>query len=203
MTESDRKPPLAERKPHPVASPFGDRIDPYYWLRDDERKDPAVLAYLEAENAYLESRMAAAKPLENALYEEIVARLKQDDSTVPYRKSGYWHALRFEPGKEHPIFTRRKDQPAAPEEILLDANLLAAGHAYYRLGALEISPDSNWLAYCEDTVGRRQFTLRFKNLASGEVLDTAIADVESDLAWAADNQTLLYVAKDPDTLLGL
>ena len=203
MTEPDRKPPIAERKPHSVPSPFGERIDPYYWLRDDERKDPAVLAYLEAENAYLESRMAAAKPLENALYEEIVARLKQDDSTVPYRKNGYWHAVRYEPGKEHPIFIRRRDAPGAAEEILLDANLMAAGHAYYRVGALEISPDSHWLAYCEDTVGRRQFTLRFKNLAGGEVLDTAIADVEPDLAWAADSRTLLYVAKDPDTLLGL
>ncbi|HEY0802705.1 MAG TPA: S9 family peptidase [Steroidobacteraceae bacterium] len=215
MIESDPKPPIAAQppvaaqKPHAVVSPHGVRIDPYYWLRDDERTNPAVLAYLREENAFRERSMAHAKPLEDALYEEIYARLKQDDSTVPYRKNGYWYSTRFEPGKEHPIFVRRKaklDAPyslGAPEEILLDANALAIGHEYYRIGAMEITPDSQWLAFCEDTVGRRQFTLRFKNLVSGEIQPIAIADVEPDLAWANDNRTLLYVEKDPETLLGL
>jgi oligopeptidase B len=178
-------------------------VDPYYWLRDDDRENPTVLNYLAAENAYREQAMAGLKPLENSLYDEIVGRLKQDDSTVPYLKSGYWHAVRYETGKEHPIFTRRKDAPGAAEEVLLDANVLAAAQAYYRVGALEISPDSQWLAYCEDTVGRRQFTLRFKNLLSGETLATAITDIEADLVWAADSNTVLYVEKDPETLLGL
>ena len=203
MTELDPKPPLAPPQRHSVASPNGDRIDPYYWLRDDERKNPSVLNYLAAENAYRERRMAPYKPLEDALYQEIVARLKQDDSTVPYQKKGYWYAVRYEPGKEHPIFTRRKGSLDSPEEILLDANVLAAEHSYYRLGTLEVSPDCNWLAYCEDTVGRRQFTLRFKNLVSGETLGVAIADLESDLVWTADSKTVLYVEKDPETLLGL
>jgi oligopeptidase B len=203
MTELDPKPPIAPPQPHSVASPNGGRPDPYYWLRDDERENPAVLSYLAAENAYRERRMAPYKPLEDALYGEIVARLKQDDSTVPYQKNGYWHTVRYEPGKEHPIFTRRKGSLDSPEEILLDANVLAAGHSYYRLGALEISPDCDWLAYCEDTVGRRQFTLRFKNLVSGETLDEAIADLESDLVWTADSKTVLYVEKDPETLLGM
>jgi oligopeptidase B len=203
MTEFDPKPPVAPPQRHTVASPCGDRVDPYYWLRDDDRENPSVLNYLAAENAYREGRMAACKPLEDRLYEEIVARLKQDDSTVPYQKNGYWYAVRYEPGKEHPIFTRRKGSLDAPEEVLLDANLLAAGHSYYRLGALEVSPDCHWLAYCEDTVGRRQFTLRFKNLVSGEILGVAIADLESDLVWTADSQTVLYVEKDPETLLGL
>jgi oligopeptidase B len=203
MTEFDLKPPVAEPQLHTLASAGGERIDPYYWLRDDDRENPTVLNYLAAENAYREQRMAAVKPLENVLYDEIVARLKQDDSSVPYHKNGYWHAVRYEPGKEHPIFTRRKGTLDAPEEILLDANSLAAAHSYYRVGALEISPDCNWLAYCEDTVGRRQFTLRFKNLVSGETLTIAITDVEADLAWAADSKTVLYVEKDPETLLGL
>jgi oligopeptidase B len=209
MSESDLKAPVAAIKPHQVTSPHGIRADPYYWLRDDERTNPEVLAYLKEENAFRERSMAGSKPLENALYAEIYARLKQDDSTVPYRKSGYWYSTRFEPGKEHPIFVRRKispealEAPEAPEEILLDANLHAVGHEYYRIGALEISPDSGWLAYCEDTVGRRQFTLRFKHLQSGEIQPIAIADVEPDLAWANDNKTLLYVEKDPETLLGL
>ena len=212
MIESDLKAPVAAVKPHRVTSPNGVRTDPYYWLRDDERTNPEVLAYLKEENAFRERSMAGSKPLEDALYAEIYARLKQDDSTVPYRKNGYWYSTRFEPGKEHPIFVRRKISPEvpeaprtreAPEEILLDANLHAVGREYYRIGAMEISPDSGWLAYCEDTVGRRQFTLRFKNLQSGEIQPIAIADVEPDLAWANDNRTLLYVEKDPETLLGL
>jgi oligopeptidase B len=178
-------------------------MDPYYWLRDDERTKPEVLAYLAAENAYRDGCLAAGKSFENALYEEMVARLKQDDAGVPYLRRGYWYYSRFEPGKEHPIFARRAAALEAAEEILLDVNHLAAGHDYYRIGALEVSPDSNWLAFCEDTVGRRQFTLRFKNLRSAEILDVAIADVESDLAWANDNRSVFYVEKDPETLLGL
>jgi oligopeptidase B len=201
--EAAPEPPIAPRKPHPVSSPYGVRNDSYYWLRDDERSNPEVLAYLKEENAFRERSMAAAKPLENALYDEIYARLKQDDSSVPYRKRGYWYSTRFEPGQEHPIFVRRKDLAGAPEEILLDANVHAVGHEYYRIGAMEVSPDCRWLAYCEDTVGRRQFTLRFKDLASGEISSVAIADVEADLAWANDNRTLFYVEKDPETLLGL
>jgi oligopeptidase B len=161
------------------------------------------LAYLTAENAYRDRCMAPSKPFENALYEEIVGRLKQDDASVPYRKHGYWYNTRFEPGKEHPIFARRKGTIDAPEEVLLDANALAVGHDFYRIGALEVSPDCAWLAFCEDTVGRRQYTLRFKNLRTGEILQAAIRDVETDLAWAIDNRTILYVEKDPETLLGL
>jgi oligopeptidase B len=203
MSEPDFKPPVATPRPHTVISPYGDRSDPYYWLRDDERTNPEVLAYLAAENEYRQGCMAAGKAFESALYEEIVARLKQDDSSVPYRRHGYWYNTRFEPGKEHPIFARRDGSLDAPEEILLDANALAAAHDYYQIGALEVSPDSAWLAYCEDTVGRRQYTLRFKNLRTGETLGEAIPDVESDLAWANDNRTIFYVEKDPETLLGL
>ena len=203
MIEPHVTPPIAALRPHAVPSPHGMRNDPYYWLRDDERANPQVLAYLEAENAYRERCMAAAKPAENALYEEIISRLKQDDTSVPYRKNGYWYNTRFEPGREHPIFARRKGSLGAPEEILLDANALAAGHDYYRIGAVEVSPNSAWLAFCEDTVGRRQYTLRFKNLETGEIQGTAISQVETDLAWANDNRTILYVEKDPETLLGL
>jgi oligopeptidase B len=203
VTESIPNPPIAAVSPHAVESPHGVRIDPYYWLRDDARADPEMLAYLRAENAYREHSMAALKPLENALYEEIIARLKPDDSTVPYRKSGYWYSSRYETGKEHPIFVRHKDSAGAPEEIVLDANLLAAPHDYYQISALEVSPDANWLAFCEDTVGRRQYTLRFKNLLSGEHHAASISNVEADLAWTADSRSLLYVEKDPETLLGI
>jgi len=195
--------PVAAARPHPVVSPHGVRTDPYYWLRDDDRANPEVLAYLNAENAYRERRLGGLKVFETALYEEIVARLKQDDATVPYRKNGYWYNTRYEPGKEHPVLVRRHASLDAPEEVLLDANELAVGHDYYRIGAVEVSPDSAWLAFCEDTVGRRQYTLRFKNLRTAEILPVAIRDVEADLAWANDNETILYVKKDPETLLGI
>jgi len=203
MMDPHLTPPVAAIRPHAVASPYGTRIDPYYWLRDDERTNPEVLAYLSEENAYREGCLAEGKSFENALYDEMVARLKQDDAGVPYLRRGYWYYSRFEPGKEHPIFARRSGSLEAAEEILLDVNLMAMAHDYYRIGALEVSPDSNWLAFCEDTVGRRQFSLRFKNLRSGEILSAVIADVEPDLAWANDNRTVLYVGKDPETLLGL
>ena len=203
MTESTLKPPVAAVRPHAVKSPHGERIDPYYWLRDDGRADAKVLAYLREENTYRERSMAPLKALEDALYEEIVARLKQDDSTVPYRRNGYWYLTRYEAGKEHPIFVRRKDSPGASEELLLDGNTLAEGHEFYQIGAVEVSPDSDWLALCEDTVGRRQFRLRFKNLKSGELTAPGITNIEADLAWTADSRSLLYIEKDPETLLGI
>jgi oligopeptidase B len=186
-----------------VSSPHGKRSDPYYWLRDDERTDPEVLAYLNAENAYHAQHLAPVKPLEDKINAEIVARLKQDDSTVPYRKNGYWYYIRFEPGKEHPIFARRQTSLEAPEQVILNANELSVGHEYYQIGEIDVSPNSEWLAFCEDTVGRRQYGLRFKNLRTGEILPDTIRDVEPDVAWANDNETLLYIEKDPETLLGL
>ena len=197
------EPPRAPERAHLVTSPHGTRSDPYYWLRDDERTDPKVLAHLSAENAYHAEHLAPVKHLEDTIYAEIVARLKQDDSTVPYRKNGYWYYIRFEPGKEHPIFARRPDSPDAAEQVILDANELCVGHDYYQIGEVEVSPNSEWLAFCEDTIGRRQYRLRFKNLRTGEILPETIADVEPDVAWANDNQTLLYIEKDPETLLGL
>jgi oligopeptidase B len=203
MQPPDIKPPIAATHAHTVSSPHGRRSDPYYWLRDDARTNPDVLAYLRAENAYHAYHLAPVKALEDKIYAEIIARLKQDDSTVPYKKNGYWYYIRFEPGKEHPIFARRKGRPDAVEEVMLDANALGLGHEYYQVGELDISPDGEWLAYCEDTVGRRQYTLRFKNLRSGETIPGGITDVEPDVVWANDNKTVLYIEKDPETLLGL
>ena len=196
-------PPVAARTAHSVASPHGTRSDPYYWLRDDERRRPEVISYLHAENAYYARQMEAAKPLEDKVFAEIVARVKQDDSSVPYLKNGFWYYIRFQPAQEHPIFARRRGTLEAPEEILLDGNALATGHDYYQIGEMDVSPDSNWLAFCEDTVGRRQYRLRFKNLRTGEFLPGNIADVEPDVTWANDNRTLLYIEKDPETLLAL
>ncbi len=195
--------PVAAVRPRRIPSPFGERSDPYYWLRDDDRQDPEVLAYLQAENAYRRAMMAPIAGLEARLFEEIVARLPRSDVSVPYFKQGYWYYERFEPDTEHPLFLRRRGSLDAAEETMLDANALAQGHDYFQIGSAEVSPDGRMLAYCEDTVGRRQYRLRLRDLETGVTLTTVIEDVEADLAWASDGRTLLYVAKDPETLLGV
>lgn len=200
--ESDLQPPVAERRPFEVDAPHGAaREDAYYWLRDDTRQDPAMLAYLEAENAYSDSVLAPLRPLEDRLYEELVGRLKQDDNSVPYRRKDYWYYTRYETGREYPIHARRRGSMESDEAILLDLNELASGHEFYSIASRAVSPDQNLLAYLEDTVGRRQYTLRIKDLESGELQAVAIDGLSSSLAWSADSRTVFYVENDPDTLL--
>ena len=195
-------PPKAEQRPYTVPAAFGERQDPWYWLRDDSRENAQMIAYLEAENAYLRSVMQPQEALQETLYQEIVGRLKQDDASVPYRKNGYWYYQRYETGKQYPIYARRKGDLDAPEEILIDGNQRAEGHDFYQLANIEISPDSRWAAIAEDTVGRRQYEVRIKDLETGRFLPSVLENVEPDLAWANDNSSLLYIRKDPQTLLG-
>ncbi|MCX7051745.1 MAG: S9 family peptidase, partial [Proteobacteria bacterium] len=194
--------PLAEQRPFMVTSPFGARPDPWYWLRDDKRSDPDMLAYLEAENAHLAKAMAPHRALEQKVYDEIVGRIKQDDASVPQRRNGWWYYQRYETGKQYPILARRKGSLEAPEAIILDGNERAKGHDFYSVGNLEVSPDGRWAAIAEDTVGRRQYQIRIKDLQTDEWLPTVLSDAEASLAWADDNATLLYIRKDPQTLLG-
>ena len=196
------QPPTAARQPHEVRSPHGVRHDDYHWLRDDTRRDPRVLEYLQAENAYTAAMMAHLRPLEDRLYAEIVGRIKQDDSSVPYRRRGYLYYTRFEAGKEYPIHARKADARNAPEQVMLEGNQLAAGSDFYEIGGTAVAPDNQLLAWAEDRVGRRQYTLRFKDLATGELLPDRIENAEPEIAWAADSRTLLYVEKHPETLLG-
>ncbi|MBD9369979.1 S9 family peptidase [Xanthomonas sp. XNM01] len=210
-------PPDAARKPHTVTAPFGAaRDDEYYWLRDDDREDKAMLAYLAAENAYADAVLAPLKPVEDALYEEIVGRIKQDDSSVPYREQGWWYYSRFEAGKDYPVHARRRDAAGldalsiqaanergdfAGEQVLLDVNVLAADKGYYSVGDYAVSNDNRLLAYADDSNGRRQYTVRVKNLETGELYPDVITGVSANLVWADDNKTLFYVENDPDTLL--
>ncbi|GAB3340565.1 S9 family peptidase [Marilutibacter aestuarii] len=210
-------PPDVEKRPHVVKAPHGaERQDEYYWLRDDAREDTAMLAYLEAENTYTDAVMAPLKPLEDRLYEEIVGRIKQDDSSVPYRERGYWYYTRFETGQDYPVHARRKDGPGVDaasiqkatdagdftgEEVMLDLNALAAGKDYYAVSDREVSPDNRLLAYAEDLNGRRQYTVRIKDLETGELYPDEIKGVSANLIWADDNRTLFYVENDPETLL--
>lgn len=210
-------PPQAAQHPHTVTAPFGaQRQDNYYWLRDDTRERPDMLAYLNAENAYADAVLATSKPTQDALYHEIVARIQQDDASVPFRERGYWYYARFETGKDYPIHARRQDGAGIDaqsilqanangnfdgEQILLDVNALAAGKDYFSIGVYEVTPNNRVLAYAEDTNGRRQYTLRFIDLESGKTLADTISGVAPNVVWADDNKTLFYVENDPDTLL--
>ncbi|MFQ5634784.1 MAG: S9 family peptidase, partial [Gammaproteobacteria bacterium] len=202
-TMKNNAPPIAATRPRKIATPHGDRIDDYYWLRDDAREDPEVLAYLAAENNYTAAQLAHVGDLQDRLFAELVGRMKKDDSTVPARHRGYFYYERYAGEAEYPIHARRKGSLEAPEEIMLDVNVLAAGHDYYHVGNYDVSPDNRLLAYAEDTSGRRIYTIRFKDLTTGETLPDALPGNGSSLAWAGDNRTLFYIEKDPTTLLGV
>jgi oligopeptidase B len=196
-------PPVAAKRLYAVPSPNGDRMDDYYWLRDDTRQSSEVLDYLRAENTYRDAVMAPTRGLQQKLYDELIGRIKPDDASVPVNEHGYWYYTRFVPGQDYPIYARRKGELTAAEEIMLDGNAMAAGHEYFQIGAAEVSRDGRLLAYTEDDVGRRQYTLKIKDLATGALLHDSLTNVEPQFVWAADNKTLLYVEKDPVTLLSV
>src|SRR6186713_1765256 len=158
-------PPVAAQKPHVVTSPHGDRQDPYYWLRDDTRKAPEMLEHLKAENAYTEAILAPVKGLREQLFEELKGRIKPDDEQPAWRMRGYLYSSRFLAGKDYAVNVRR---PAAGgnEQVLVDQNALAAGHSYFSLGQWDVSLDNTRLAYSTDTVGRRQYVIEFKDIAT-------------------------------------
>ncbi len=201
MPKTAPVPPIAAVRPHVVESPHGVRTDEYYWLRDDTRADPDVIGYLEAENAYKAAMTAHTDALEEKVYGEIVGRIKQDDSTVPYRLRGHWYYTRYETGQEYPVYARKAGTLDAPEQVMLDVNRMAEGHGFFQVGSTAVAPDNNLLAFTEDSVGRRQYTLRIKNLATGELLPDRLENVEPYIAWTADSRSVLYLEKDPETLL--
>ncbi|HEX5717299.1 MAG TPA: S9 family peptidase [Thermoanaerobaculia bacterium] len=192
-------PPVAAAKPYDVVSPHGTRNDPYYWLRDDTRSRPEVLAYLKAENSYYEAMSAPYRALTETLAKELIGRLKEDDSSVPYKHKDYLYSRRYEAGKEHPIHVRRP-VGSDREQILVDANREAEGKEYYRQVGRAVSPGQDLLAFTEDTRGRFQYTLRFREIATGRDLPERISGLQAQVAWG-DNQTVYYVENDPVTLL--
>ncbi|MDQ3338267.1 MAG: S9 family peptidase [Myxococcota bacterium] len=192
--------PVAAKKPYEVKSPHGTRVDPYYWLRDDTRKDKDMLAYLEAEKAYTTAVLAPAKALEETLFAEMRGRIKEDDSSVPTLDDGYWYYARFETGKQYPIYARRKGTMQAPEQIVLDGNELAQGHKFFLIGSYQVSRNGKLVAYAEDTVGRSQYVLRVKDLETGKLLPDTAENISPGVAWANDNKTLFFTGKDPTTL---
>lgn len=193
-------PPVAKRIPHKLTVDGHTRIDNYYWIQKDSRSNPAVLKLLKAENAYTKEAMAPTEHLQQELFDEIAARLQTSDKTVPVKLGEYLYRKEIWPGHQYPVYVRRRDRPGAKRQIMLDVNRLSIGHDYFHIGNWSVSPNNDILAFAEDTVGRRQYTIRFKNLVTGQFLPDEIKDAGSDLAWANDNRTLFYVHKNPQTL---
>jgi oligopeptidase B len=192
------KVPVAEKIEKELTVHGDTRVDPYYWLR--ERENPKVIAYLEAENAYTEAMLKDTEKLREKLFDEIVGRIKKDDSSVPYLDNGYYYYTRYEEGKEYAIHCRRKGNMDAEEEVMLDENLLAAGHDFFSLGGLSVSMDNRRMVYGTDTVGRRKYTLYIMDLEAGELSPETIPLTTGQAAWANDNRTIFYTHKDDETL---
>ncbi len=178
------------------------RIDQYFWL--NQREDQEVLDYLNQENAYCKSVLKPTEPMQNDLYEEIVGRIKKDDESVPYKKNGYWYYTKYIKEGEYPIHCRRPGgkvfKNSGDEEILLDVNELAKGHSYYAIGGLSVSPNNQFLAYGVDAVSRRIYTLKVKDLQTGNLLDLNIEQTTGGATWAADNETIFYTQKEEKSL---
>lgn len=198
MKEPTATPPIAAKKPKDLTIHGHTRGDEYFWLND--RENPEVIKYLTDENTYTKAIMADTDTFQAKLYKEMRSRIKEDDTSVPYKDNGYWYYTRYEEGKEYAIHCRKKGSMEGAEEILLNENELAEGHDYFSAGGLTVSDDNKWLSFSIDTVSRRLYTIHFKNLETGEILAESIPNSEGGVAWAADNKTVFYAKKDLQTL---
>ncbi len=189
---------MAKKVPKELITHGHTRVDNYYWL--NERENPEVIKYLEAENEYTEAVMKHTEPLQGKLYEEIKSKIKQNDESVPYKKDGYYYYQRYEAGKEYPLVCRKEGNLDAEEEVMLNVNEMADGYEFYALGGASVSKDNKLLAFGVDTLSRRKYTIYFKNLETGEILKDAIPLTTGGAVWANDNKTVYYTLKDEITL---
>lgn len=197
-SENTMNAPICKTSPHTLSHLGDDRIDNYYWL--NERENPEVIAYLEAENSYTSSMMSDTKYLQENLYQEMKSRIKEQDESVPYYKNGFWYRTKYIEGGEYPVYVRAQKQDFSDEVILLDGNEMAEGFEYFDIGNYEISPDNNLMAFCIDTVSRRLYNIQIKNLSTGEIYPEVLQFNDGGMAWANDNQTLFYSVQNPSTL---
>jgi len=174
------------------------RIDNYYWLNERENQD--VIDYLNSENDYLKSELKHTDKFQEDLFEEMKSRIKEDDESVPYKKDGYYYITKFKKGNEYPIYIRRKEKLDAEDDIMFDVNIMAKDFSYYQLGGISISTNNNIAVYGVDTISRRIYTLRFKNLETGNLYDDVIEGTTGGCTWANDNKTVFYTRKDEQTL---
>lgn len=196
--------PVAEEKEHWRIEHGDSVLDNYYWMYDYFGKGPdsaKVVDYLKTENAYLDTMMGGTKQLQADLFAEMKARIKEKDESVPVFKNGYYYYTRTEDGKQYYKYCRKKGSLDAKEEVLLDVDKMAEGHAYYTVTGFDISQNNKLLAYAVDEISRRQFTIYVKNLETGEILKDAVKNTQGDPCWAGDNKTFFYTAKHPATLL--
>ncbi|MEP7144649.1 MAG: S9 family peptidase [Ferruginibacter sp.] len=196
--------PIAVRKPKELSAHGDTRIDNYYWMNDYFKKGPdsnKVVAYLAAENKYYNTMMYAGKQLQEKLYTEMKARIKEKDESVPVFKNGYYYYSRQVEGKDYFVYCRKKESLNAAEEVLLDVNAMAEGHNYYSATGFSISPDNKLMAFGIDTLSRREYKLYIKNLETGVTYNDEIHGTEGGPVWANDNKTIFYTAKNPVTLL--
>lgn len=170
------------------------RMDPYFWL--NERENPEVIRYLEEENSYADFIMKDTEELQEELFEEMKSRYKKDDESLPYFFNGYWYIVRYEEGKEYPIFCRKQHSLDQPEEIIVDVNILAEGENFFEVGSVAVSPDNRLASFSADNIGRRIYTINFKNLETGEILPDKIPNTTGKAVWANDNRHVFYIRKD-------
>ncbi len=201
LSDQEVSAPVAEQRDRVLTIHGHARNDEYYWVRDDNRADPDVLALLNAENAYTQAMLRATKYQQDKLFDEINQRLAANDRTVPVPTGHYSYYRDYRLGGEYPIYLRAELSDASQETVLLDVNKLSTDHAYYEIGNWSVSPNEKLLAYTEDVISRRQYTLKIKDIVSGTLRADEIKNVSPAIAWAAESRTLFYVAKDPETLL--
>ena len=203
-------PPIAEKQPYEMIKHNDVRVDDYYWMRltDDQKKaenydekTQKVVDYIDNENIYTQESLKHTNKFQDKLFDEIVGRIKKDDESVPYFSNGYFYYTKYEPGKEYAINCRKKGTLDSDEEIILDQNILADGKDYFAVGGWSVSPNNEWLAYSTDYISRRIYTVHFKNLLTGEIIQNAISNSSGSVAWANDNRTVFYTSKNDVTLL--
>ncbi len=192
------KQPIADKIPFELKAHNDTRIDDYYWL--NQKENPKVIQYLEEENAYYKSQTKHTEDFQTRLFEEMKARIKEDDESLPYKKNGYNYITKFEKGKQYPQYFRTKDISKAQKELLVDVNLMAEGFNYYSLKGLSVSPNNRYLAFGVDTLSRRIYTIYIKDLKTGKILKDKIENTTGSAVWANDNVTLFYSNKDEETL---
>jgi len=190
--------PIAKQIPKNLTMHDDVRVDEFYWLND--RENPEVIDYLNKENDYYDAHTAHTKKFQTDLFDEMKSRIKEDDSSVPYKYNGYWYITKYETGKDYPIYTRKKESLEAAEELLFDCNEMAKDHSYFRLVGLNINSNNDLISYGIDTTGRRQYTLHIKDLKTNEVFKDEISNTTGGSTWANDNKTLFYTLKDETTL---
>ena len=198
MSQNKVQPPIAKKIPKKLISHGDVRIDDYFWL--NQRDNEMVLDYLHLENAYFEKMTFHTKKLENKLFDEMRSRIKEDDESVPYKYNGYWYIVKYESGKDYPIYTRKKETLEAEEELLFDCNIMASGHDYFKLVGLSISPDNTMISFGVDIIGRRQYTIYVKNLITNEIYHDHLENTTGSATWANDNMTLFYTKNNKKTL---